>query len=39
MSSPIAEQPMMRLLRVTLAGLLFLSLPPATSARGGVDWT
>ena len=34
MSSPIAEHPMTRLLRVTMAGLLFLSLPQAVAARG-----
>jgi hypothetical protein len=39
MSAPITEQPMMRFLRITLAGVLFLSLPPAFSVRGEVDWT
>jgi len=38
MSAPIAEHPVMRLLRVTLAGLLFLSLPPAPDVHGEGDW-
>lgn len=39
MSAPITEQPMMRFLRVTLAGLLFLSQAPAPGVRGEGDWT
>jgi hypothetical protein len=37
MSAPIAEHPLARLLRVTLAGPLFLSLPQAVIAGGEVS--
>lgn len=39
MSLPIAERPLIRFFRITLAGILFLSVPSAISACGEVEWT